>query len=362
MTDSLAVERCVVELQRGREVVLTDPAGNCTVTLIESLTSEMLEAAKRSGQCQLILAGNRARALGHDTQGGPAVLNIDDAVRLSEVMQLAGLQTLDGPVPEDDRWESTPRAYAAAALQLARQAHTLPALLKYALPVGPGSILSTSVEDALEHEVDTSRLMVLSHTRIPLAGADSVELAVFRERHGSAEHVALTVGQPDISEAVTVRLHSSCFTGDILGSLRCDCGEQLSGAISKMAAAGGGVILYLSQEGRGIGLASKLRAYQLQDEGLDTLEANEHLGFGEDDRQYQAATTMLKELDIQRIRLMTNNPLKIEALRQAGIDVVDRLPSHAPVNVHNARYLETKRTRAGHLLHAECECSAEALV
>jgi len=361
MTDSLAVERCVVELQRGREVVLTDPSGNCSVTLIESLTPEMLAAAKKSGQCQLILAENRARALGHDSDGGAAMINLDDATQLDAVLQLAGLQTLEGAAPARDQWENAPRESAAtAALKLARQAHTLPALLKYPLPVGPGSILSTSVDDALRHEADTSRLMLLSRTRIPLAGADSVELAVFRERHGSAEHVALTVGRPDASKPVTVRLHSSCFTGDILGSLRCDCGEQLSGAITKMAAAGGGVILYLSQEGRGIGLASKLRAYQLQDEGLDTLEANEHLGFGEDDRQYQAANTMLKALDIQRIRLMTNNPLKIEALRQEGIDVVDRLPSHAPVNMHNARYLETKRTRAGHLLHSEC--SAETLV
>ena len=149
-----------------------------------------------------------------------------------------------------------------------------------------------------------------------------------------------------------MRLHSSCFTGDILGSLRCDCGEQLTGAINSMVLAGGGVILYLSQEGRGIGLASKLRAYQLQDEGLDTIEANQTLGFGADERHYQAATTMLRSLGIERVKLMTNNPLKIDALRREGVDVVSRLPSHATVNVHNARYLETKRKRAGHLMTA----------
>ena len=353
MTDSLAVERCIVELQRGREVVLTDPAGNRAVTLVECLTQDMLQAIHRSGTCQLVLSATRASVLGHQSDEKAAVLNLPEKTALHTIQQLAGLQTLQQALPGDEQWQDAASDTALAGLQLARQAHTLPALLIYPLPVGPGSILSTSATDAMMHQPDTSKLMVLSRTRIPLSGADSVELAVFRERHGSAEHVAMTVGHPDHSQPVTVRLHSSCFTGDILGSLRCDCGEQLSGAIHSMAAAGGGIILYLSQEGRGIGLASKLRAYQLQDDGLDTLEANEHLGFDEDERQYQAATTMLKALDVQRIRLMTNNPLKIEALRREGIDVVDRLPSHAPVNVHNARYLETKRTRAGHLLHCE---------
>ncbi len=333
-------------------MVLTDPAGNRAITLVESLTQDMLAAIQQAGPCQLILSANRAEVLGHTARSRAAVLSLPAKAPLHTVRQLAGLETLRRSVPEQDQWHLAADS-SLAALRLARQAHTLPALLSYALPVGPGSILSTSVDDALLHEPDTSKLMALSRTRIPLAGADSVELAVFRERHGSAEHVAMTVGRPDRSQAVTVRLHSSCFTGDILGSLRCDCGEQLSSAIHSMASAGGGIILYLSQEGRGIGLASKLRAYQLQDEGLDTLEANEHLGFGEDDRQYQAATTMLKALDVQRIRLMTNNPLKIEALQREGIDVVDRLPSHTPVNMHNARYLETKRTRAGHLLHGD---------
>lgn len=333
--------------------MLSAPTGNCAVTLVESLTPDMLAAINRSGSKQLVLSATRARVLEHHSTSDAAVINLPADVSLQTVQQLAGLQTLSLPVPESTQWENLPGDAALGALQLALQAHSLPALLLYPLPVGPGSILSTSVADAMEHRPDTSRLMSLSRTRIPLAGADSVELAVFRERHGSAEHVAMTVGHPDKNDPVTVRLHSSCFTGDILGSLRCDCGEQLSGAISSMAAAGGGIILYLSQEGRGIGLASKLRAYQLQDDGLDTLEANEHLGFGEDERRYQAATTMLNALDVKRIRLMTNNPLKIAALRRDGIDVVDRLPSHTPVNMHNARYLETKRTRAGHMLLSE---------
>lgn len=351
--DPLAVERCIVELQRGREAVLSDPAGNQTITLVETLTPELLASIARAGHCKLVLSAYRAGELGYHSDNEAVALNLDKDVTLEKVQQLAGLQTLPLQTTSLDQWEESTVDAALAGLQLARQAHALPALLLYPLPVGPGSILSARVADALQHETDTSRLMILSRTRIPLSGADSVELAVFRERHGSAEHVAITVGHPDDSQPVTVRLHSSCFTGDILGSLRCDCGEQLSSAIRDMAAQGGGVILYLSQEGRGIGLASKLRAYQLQDEGLDTLEANRHLGFGEDDRQYGAATTMLNALGIHQIRLVTNNPLKIEALRQDGIEVVDRLPSHATVNLHNARYLETKRTRAGHMIRTE---------
>lgn len=351
--DALAVERCIVELQRGREVILHNPDGSSAMTLVETLTPELLTAVLHSGHCQLVLSGQRAGTLGYRTDASTVVLEITADTSLHSVLQLAGLHSLPTPPPGHEHWQDATSDTAVAGLQLARLAHALPALLLYPLPTEPGSVLGTRAADVMQFQTDTATLMLLSRTRIPLSGADSVELAVFRERHGSEEHVAITVGHPDKSRPVTVRLHSSCFTGDILGSLRCDCGEQLSGAISSMAAAGGGIILYLSQEGRGIGLANKLRAYQLQDEGLDTLEANRHMGFDEDERRYQAATTMLDALDVQRIRLMTNNPLKIEALRREGIDVVDRLPSLASVNLHNARYLETKRTRAGHLLHSE---------
>ncbi len=353
MIDPLAAERCVVELQRGREAIVTNGSSFSVVTLVETLTPTMLYAIKETGDCQLIVAANRAKVLGRHVGSGAAVLNLPRDASLASIQELAGLRSLDQSMPAIAQWQATPGPAASAALRLAQQAHSLPALLLYSRAVSSGSVLSCSTEDAEHGNLDTSDLMPLSRTRIPLPGAHSVELAVFKERHGSAEHVAITVGEPDLSRPVTVRLHSSCFTGDILGSLRCDCGEQLTGAIASMARAGGGLILYMSQEGRGIGLASKLRAYQLQDEGLDTIEANQNLGFGEDERRYQAATTILNELGITRIRLMTNNPLKIDSLRREGIDVVGRLPSHATVNEHNARYLKTKRERAGHLSNSE---------
>ena len=174
---------------------------------------------------------------------------------------------------------------------------------------------------------------------------------VFREKDSDFEHVAVIVGNPDFNgkEPVRVRLHSSCLTGDLFGSLRCDCGDQLRGTVQRLAKDGGGIVLYLSQEGRGIGIANKLRAYRLQDAGQDTLDANQSLGFRMDERHFEVAAAMLKSLGCTRIQLLTNNPAKIESLRAAGIDVVEREPVKGEVNPHNQQYLVTKMKRAGHL-------------
>lgn len=352
-SDFLAVERCIEELRRGREVVLIDDGASHATLLLETLNQNQLASINAAGSCHLVLSASRAAALDHRSHTPAAVLDPGQNPSLLRLRQLAGLETLSGSLPDSTCWLESETACAEAAIRLARQAHALPALLLYPEPVGPGSILGAQVSDAIAFEHRTGDLMMLGCSRIPLQAAEHAKLYVFRERHGAAEHVAIVVGEPDPDAPVKVRLHSSCFTGDILGSLRCDCGEQLDDAIRNMAADQGGVILYLSQEGRGIGLASKLRAYQLQDEGLNTLEANRHLGFDEDERSYEAAATMLEALDIGQIRLLTNNPLKIRALRQQGIDVVDRLPSHIPANPHNARYLRTKQEQAGHLLSIE---------
>ncbi len=165
--------------------------------------------------------------------------------------------------------------------------------------------------------------------------------------------MAITIGNVETHRAVLVRLHSACLTGDLFGSLRCDCGEQLRDAVKRIAAAGGGVLLYLAQEGRGIGLVNKLRAYELQDAGLDTLEADQHLGFRTDERNYRAAATMLCDLGATRIQLLTNNPEKMQALTEEGIDVMNRLPLAPPSNPHNERYVRTKLERAGHLCNSE---------
>jgi len=184
---------------------------------------------------------------------------------------------------------------------------------------------------------------------VPLAGSETSRIALYRDEHGRGEHVAVIIGEPDLAQSVPVRLHSACLTGDLLGSLRCDCGEQLSAAVERIAALGGGVLLYLDQEGRSIGLANKLRAYQIQDTGIDTFDADSHLGFDADERSYDVAAAMLQRLGVSKVRLLTNNPEKIEALREHGIDVVDRLPLVIEPNTHNEAYLKTKRERFGHL-------------
>ena len=243
-------------------------------------------------------------------------------------------------------------SFAAAALSLAKQARLLPAV--FVVPCVPPSseadVLQLSVqqfERASEpHCVD---LECVSSARVPLAGHEASRLVLFRNRRNADEHVAVVIGAPDLS-AVPVRLHSACLTGDLLGSLRCDCGDQLRGAVNQLAAAGGGVLLYLAQEGRGIGLANKLRAYALQDQGLDTIEADQHLGFRADERSYAAAAGMLKQLGMTRIQLLTNNLEKIESLRTAGIEVVGGERLLGIVNRHNVHYIRTKRDRSGHLM------------
>jgi GTP cyclohydrolase II len=190
----------------------------------------------------------------------------------------------------------------------------------------------------------------VSEARVPLAAAEDARVVGFRPADGSIEQFAIVIGTPAAHQPVLCRVHSECFTGDLLGSLRCDCGPQLEHALRLMGTAGHGVLLYLAHEGRGIGLINKLRAYQLQDQGLDTLDANQQLGFEPDERTYRSAAVMLRHLGIGRIRLLTNNPLKVEALAREGIDVVERVAHAITPNRHNHLYLATKARRAGHLL------------
>ena len=366
-------ERCIAELQRGRPIVLSAEADGVpsyqVIQLIETISATELEQLIAARSCHLLISRPRALALDLHIDRDGVFLELHPQTAAQTVFNWAGLLpetagagslSADCPANEklpqpniDTRVPDIPAQLqsetAKAALNLSRFAHVLPAFITYNTPAIPANVLSVSVNEAKTYDDNSGNLIMLSSAPVPLAAAENTRLTVFRERHGNAEHVAITVGNPDLSGVVTVRLHSSCFTGDILGSMKCDCGEQLDRAIAHMADGDGGVVIYVSQEGRGIGLPSKLLAYQLQDQGLDTIDANQHLGFGADERQYSAAVCMLEKLGINNVRLMTNNPLKIEALQQHGVNVHGRVPSPATVNVHNARYLETKRNRAGHL-------------
>ncbi|MGH1464657.1 MAG: GTP cyclohydrolase II [Cognatishimia sp.] len=188
------------------------------------------------------------------------------------------------------------------------------------------------------------------HARLPMQAAEAGRLHIFRPENGEEEHYAIEIGKPCRSTPVLARLHSACFTGDVLGSLKCDCGPQLNGALAQMGAEGAGVLLYLNQEGRGIGLANKMRAYSLQDQGFDTVQANHRLGFEDDERDFRIGANILKELGFSSVRLLTNNPKKIKMMQDTGIDVTERVALKVGENAHNTAYLATKAKKSGHLL------------
>ena len=235
-------------------------------------------------------------------------------------------------------------AAARAGIALAKAAELLPAVL--VAPAGDQPHLTHLPPGPVPLP---AALAPVVHARVPLATAPVSAVHVLRPPDGRAEHYAVRIGLPDPETPVLTRLHSACFTGDVLGSLKCDCGPQLDAALRAMAAEGSGVLLYLNQEGRGIGLANKMRAYQLQDQGFDTVEANHRIGFEDDERDLALGADLLRAVGIGRVRLLTNNPRKIEALRSHGIDVTERVPLIVGETPQNRAYLATKRLKSGHL-------------
>ncbi len=261
---------------------------------------------------------------------------------------------LDLTYPMKGPFLAEPIAHAEAALaamELARLAGILPAFLVDPEPCGEAvAVCATDLADWK----DTAQLSIAARARLPVAAAEHAQIVAFRSADDLREHVALVIGRQTSDRPPLVRLHSECLTGDILGSLKCDCGPQLDAALRAMAteseSSGWGVLLYLRQEGRGIGLINKLRAYELQDQGFDTVDANQRLGLPNEARDFPVAARMLELLGVGEIRLMTNNPAKVAALAAAGVKVAERVPHQLPPNPHNARYLDTKRDRSGHLL------------
>ena len=240
---------------------------------------------------------------------------------------------------------------AEAALELARMAGILPAFL-----VDPenGGEAETVAAGDLDEWSDAKHLSIATRARLPVTASDDAQIIAFRSADDTREHVALIIGEQSSEHEPLVRLHSECLTGDILGSLKCDCGPQLDGALAAMAQeaekGGWGILLYMRQEGRGIGLVNKLRAYRLQDQGFDTVEANQRLGLPDEARDFGTAARMLELIGCTNIRLMTNNPKKVDALAGAGISISERVQHQLPDNPHNRRYLATKRDKSGHLL------------
>ncbi len=355
-------ERAIFDLRRGLPVLLRNRGANTLIHAVEGLDDAALaEACKLAGSAPvLMLTRHRLASLGHIIADDAAALALDPLPEAAAIRRLAcernaSLPATPAVVPQD--------APGAAALRLLRRAQLLPAALATEIAPSHERAIAELVADGTLLAVDTveaaalcqggpGRLTRISEARVPLAEAEDTRFVLFREPDGMHEHVAIVIGDPARwPEAVPARLHSSCLTGDLFGSLRCDCGEQLRRGVAAISAQGGGVLLYLSQEGRGIGLANKLRAYGLQDEGLDTIDADQVIGFSQDERDYRIAHEMLDELAVTKILLLTNNPAKVEALRAAGINVVGRQAIYGEITAENQRYLSTKAHRHGHFLH-----------
>jgi GTP cyclohydrolase II len=351
---ALAFDRAVGELRRGRAILIRDGQRLLLAAAIETLQGTVFArlVAAGAGRCVLLVTAERARAAGLAQQiGGAVALALPGAIKLEALRTAAGVGAQHAERTPLEIESAPPHAaLAAAGLQLAKSGRLVPALLAFETSERHDGLVTIDAHDIEQHvRFSHHSVQLVSRARVPLTEAVDSDIALFRDEHGLAEHVAVIIGKFDQQSAVPVRLHSACLTGDLLGSLRCDCGEQLRTAVARIAALGGGVLLYLDQEGRGIGLPNKLRAYVLQDEGLDTVDADQHLGFLADERTYEVAAALLEELGIKRITLLTNNPQKISALRDHGIEIVGRQALVTSSNTHNERYLRAKTERAGHL-------------
>jgi GTP cyclohydrolase II len=347
--EHVAVERGIAEFRSGRPVVIARGGMAALALPIDGMTDTRLAAFRRlcaPVEPHLVITDRRAQALGlPGTDSIGLTVSGDNAAAIVALAADArverGLEVVEaGPV-------------ADAAIELAKLAQRMPALLvaDAAKAQSCDPPLMTVAADAITRFRRTAieSLAVAAEADVPINGGVSARFVIFRDAIGGSS-VAVIVGSPDLSEPVPLRLHSACLTGDVFGSRRCDCGDQLRLALRRLEEQGGGVILYLEQEGRGLGLANKMRAYQLQDAGLDTIDANSALGFDDDERDYGVAVRMLQILGVKRVKLLTNNPAKLNGLTQAGIEVSGRIPLHGPVNADNRRYLTAKATRAGHKL------------
>ncbi len=357
VTEILA--RARADLRMGVPVVLSEARGGALVLAAETLTAQRLADLHALGSTPVLaLTARRATTLkARAYDGDVARVILPPEASLTWVLGVADpADDLNKPMkgPLVSQRDGSADLHRLAVV-LTKTAQILPAAL--VLP------LSDPVGFAANHgltRIDAARALPLLaaapephpvvSARLPVAAARAGRLHIFRPEDGGEEHYAFEIGQPDRDKPVLARLHSACFTGDVLGSLKCDCGPQLHGALAQMGAEGAGLLLYLNQEGRGIGLANKMRAYSLQDQGFDTVEANHRLGFEDDERDFRLGADILKSMGFSTIRLLTNNPRKIAMMEKQGITVIERVPLKVGENAFNSAYLATKSAKSGHLL------------
>ncbi|HEV2569939.1 GTP cyclohydrolase II [Sphingomonas sp.] len=343
--------RAIDAMRRGWPIAIGEGDAVLRLLAIETADAAQLAAFDPEGRADVLLSAARAETLKLANQReaadpGHAVrierapwLDFDTATALSD-------PALDLATPLKGPFRATAvgdQALADCALDFARMAGLLPAF--FVLEGGPDPVSPADIRAFS----DPARLQLSTRARLPVQANEGAEIVAFRGADGGDMHVALILGAPN-GQPPVVRLHSECLTGDVLGSLKCDCGPQLQGALKEIAGAGWGILLYLRQEGRGIGLINKLRAYRLQDQGFDTVDANTRLGFRVDARDFRVAARMLELLGQSKVRLLTNNPAKVAELERAGIEVVERVPHRMTANPFNEKYLATKRDRTGHQL------------
>jgi GTP cyclohydrolase II len=361
-------ERGLFELRQGRALHVTapQPGGSVLVVAVEGLGNQRLDELRALDRgLRLVVTHHRGQALGLTNGGTPRHLSL----KLDPEATPAAIHRLATALGEKLGARATgalgvrpASAGETAALGLARIGQLIPAVVSVAVDamesptldrwLEEGAVLDVESE-AIERILAQSGVEVVHVTEapVPLEGAEDARFVFFREGNGFVQHVAVLIGErASWPDPVPVRIHSSCLTGDIFGSLRCDCGEQLRGSLRYFVAQGGGVLVYLAQEGRAIGLGNKLRAYALQQEGLDTVDADGALGFGHDERSYDAGIAILQHLGVERVELLTNNPDKVRAVEDGGIRVVNRKPLHGRLTRHNLPYVHAKVHRSGHWL------------
>jgi GTP cyclohydrolase II len=348
----VAVERALSEFRAGRPVVIMegdDAILMCGVEGLDAALARDLDTLA-GGHARLVLPAARLRRLGLErTLPGVVSLPTVDAERV-ETLALKIEAKVDAPV-------SPLQTLDDVALELARIALTIPAIVTMPadLSVLPEALFQRVPAEAVRQFrlAQVKAMTIVGRAPVPLEGASDTEFVVFRGGEGLRDQVAIIVGKPDLSQPVAVRMHSACLTGDLFGSLKCDCGDQLRGTVEWMAQNDGGILLYLDQEGRGNGISNKMRAYKLQSQGWDTYDADEVLGFDLDQRRFDFAAVMLKQLGVTEVSLRTNNPEKINALKDAGLRVVESQRVLGRPNPNNVRYLASKRDRAGHFIDVE---------
>jgi GTP cyclohydrolase II len=348
--DIVTVDRAIAEFRAGRPVLLRQ-GGEIALALSAELGDAGMLArlgVLAQGNAHLVLTAARLRRLGAKGRSETGIFALPqiDPARI-ETLALKTDAKVDAPVAQASALDN-------AGLELARLSLVAPAVL--VVPIDAGAVAGEPLVEVATDAVEAYRglqaasLAIVGRAPVPLEGAPETEFVVFRGGEGLRDQVAIIVGKPDLTQPVPVRLHSACLTGDLFGSLKCDCGDQLRETVQWMAQNEGGVLLYLDQEGRGNGIANKMRAYKLQSQGWDTYDADEVLGFDLDQRHFDFAATMLKQLGVTRVVAMTNNPVKVGAIKAAGLEVAATQRVLGRPNVHNVRYLASKRDRAGHAI------------